>query len=252
MGVFPDRRNAAFDQHPVVFERQQIFLLGGDQFRGVDFHQRVSLPDLIADEVDVKLFDPAGDLGVDQIETLLVVPDLADGADRAGKVHLPGVIGAYTHVLYGRRVDGHHTARFHSCFVLVDGDQIHAHLRLAGPVVHLRRVHRRLPVKDFALGGGLLLCCFILVNRDEIHTHFRLAGPVVHLRRVHRRLPVEDLALAFGDGHLVPSYGCRSVRGDAPEKKTPGSKRRKQQRDPEPFDESLYVHGIQRSGWMPD
>ena len=62
-------------------ENIEIFLLGGNQFRAVDFGERFALFHVFARVINAKIFDPALDLGVDRGDLSFVILNAAHGPD---------------------------------------------------------------------------------------------------------------------------------------------------------------------------
>ena len=140
------RVGPAFPQALEVVHRPRELALGRDQFRAVDLEEHIAPFDRLAHVVDAGLLDPARVLGLDRDHPLLVVRQDADRADEDGERTALHVGRAHGEVLQEARA--HPDLAVREAFVLVDGNQIHPHRRLAGAVRRVVRIHGRSPVED--------------------------------------------------------------------------------------------------------
>ena len=152
------RVRPAFPQPLEVIHGGEVLLLGGDEFRAVDFEQHVALLHGLADVVDRRSLDPAFELGVDRNDLLVVVGEDADGANRPPQVAPFDCGGAHREVLQELLADAHGAAGWALFGAAgVNRDEIHPHGRLARLVGTVVGIHGRSPIEDPALPGCVLL-----------------------------------------------------------------------------------------------
>ena len=146
-------RVAAFPGGIPIAGRQQQFLLGGNQLRGVDFQQGLAALHQFALVLHEQALHPALNLGVDMLHQALVVAHPAHRPHLAGQIAPRRRGDAHAHALHQGGVDADAAAR-HCPFAGANRHQIHAHGALARRIADVAGVHGRLPVQGRRPAGA--------------------------------------------------------------------------------------------------
>ncbi len=179
-------------------------LLGLNQLGRVDVEERLAALDRLAHVVHVDLLDEARVLGRDRDHLLLVVLEVADGADLARDRAPRDRCGLDVHVLDDHRVDGDHRPVRSGLppggahLVGVDRHVVHAHVVLARHRRGDRRVHGTAVEEDPALSGrrarGASGARRVAAQRHQLHAADRaVARAVLDHLRVHAAGPESGL-----------------------------------------------------------
>ena len=200
------RFEAAGADQLLCFQRQDVFFLGGDQVRRIDLQQGAAFLHDFPGVIHVKVFNPAGNFGIDIIQLIFIEIDLPNSSDRTGKIHPHHLAVAHPHILHRHRVDGNGSAGAGRFFAFIHRHQIHAHLRFAGAVVDLGGIHWCPPVEDLAVG----------LRTFRSGSFRRLAAGLLHRHQLHPALGaiprlIYDHLRVHPAGPELPA--CRPSRG---------------------------------------
>ena len=132
-------------------QRDQVFLLRGDELRTVDLHQRLAALDRFSSGVYVQSLDPPLETRRYPEEQPLVRLDRADRLDRAPQVPLGGGFGPHAKHLHLVGTDPHRAGGCRRLFALVDGDVVHAHGVLLRHRRDIGQPHRVAVMENLAL-----------------------------------------------------------------------------------------------------
>ncbi len=135
-------------------ECQQVFVLGVDQIRRVELVNKAPLAHLLPLALDGEGADPARHAGVDCLQPVLVIPDIAHRLDLLVDRQSLDLSQSHPQVLLDLGADGD-GARRAALFFLIDGDKVHPHVVFGRGIALVAGIHGVDPVeRRFLLGRG--------------------------------------------------------------------------------------------------
>ncbi|MNQ70660.1 hypothetical protein D3C85_853040 [compost metagenome] len=141
-------------------EGEQVLVLGVDQIRGVELVNQASLADLLPLALDGEGADPACHAGVDRLQPVLVIADVAHRLDLLVDGELLHLGEPYPQVLLDLGADGD-CARRAVFLLLIDGDKVHPHVVLGRAIALVAGIHGVDPVERRLLfDGGAISALF--------------------------------------------------------------------------------------------
>ncbi len=135
-------------------EGEQVLVLGIDQIRGVELVNKAPLAHLLPLALDSEGADPACHAGVDRLQPILVIADVAHRLDLLVDGELLYLGEPPPQVLLDLGADGD-CARRAALFFLIDGDKVHPHVVLGRSIALVAWIHGVDPVeRRLLLGRG--------------------------------------------------------------------------------------------------
>ncbi|MNX86146.1 hypothetical protein D3C86_1180160 [compost metagenome] len=134
-------------------EGQQVLMLGVDQIRGVDLVEQGAFGHLLPLALDGQGADPARHAGVDGLEPVLVITDIAHRLDLLVDGQLFDFGQPHPQVLLDLGADGD-CARRAVFLLLIDGDKVHPHVVLGRAIALVAGIHGVDPVERRLLFDG--------------------------------------------------------------------------------------------------
>ena len=128
-------------------------MLGVDEIRGVELVEQGAFGHLLPLALDGEGADPARHAGVDRLQPVLVIADIAHRLDLLVDGEFLYLGEPHSQVLLDLGADGDGTRRA-AFLLLIDGNEVHPHVVLGGAVALVVRIHGVDPVEGRLLFGG--------------------------------------------------------------------------------------------------